>query len=63
MSDLLVSGIVSGKGSLQGGLLALEFGYKAMYLQAPGDSTIVDAQTKAICFYKRSFYSLLSTEI
>lgn len=42
MSDLLASGIVSGKESLQGGLLALEFGYKAMYLQAPGDSRIVD---------------------
>lgn len=43
MSDLLASGIVSGKGSQkQGGLLALEFGYKAMYWQAPGDSRIVD---------------------
>lgn len=42
MSDLLASGIVSGKGSSQGGLLALEFGYKAMYWQAPGDSRIVD---------------------
>lgn len=42
VSDLLASGIVSGKGSLQGGLLALEFSYKAMYLQAPGDSRIVD---------------------
>jgi hypothetical protein len=28
VSDLLASGVVSGKGNLQGGLLALEFGYK-----------------------------------
>lgn len=28
VSDLLASGVVSGKGNLQGGLLALEFGCK-----------------------------------